>query len=100
MQQVSLDDAKKHLGDLIEAAVKGDEVIITREDRPVVKLVPVRAGKTKAMFGSAKGLIKISDDFDESQPIVTSLQTKKPRFRQVLDDFYYSLGRNRYFGGD
>ena len=37
MQQVTLDDAKKHLGDLIEAAVKGDEVVITKEDRPVVK---------------------------------------------------------------
>ncbi|MBN1444454.1 MAG: type II toxin-antitoxin system Phd/YefM family antitoxin [Planctomycetes bacterium] len=65
MQQVNLDDAKKHLGDLIEGAVKGDEVIITREDRPVVKLVPVQACKTKAMFGSAKGLIAISDDCDE-----------------------------------
>ncbi len=64
MQQVTLDDAKKHLGDLIDAAVKGDEVIITKEDRPVVKLVPVGGTNAQPRFGSAKGLITMSDDFD------------------------------------
>ncbi len=65
MQQVTLDDAKKHLGDLIEAAVKGDEVVITKEDRPVVKLVPLGGNDAKPQFGSAKGLITMADDFDE-----------------------------------
>ncbi len=65
MQQVTLDEAKKHLGELIEAAVKGDEVVITKEDRPVVKLVPVAGATAQPRFGSAKGLITMSDDFDE-----------------------------------
>ena len=65
MQQVTLDDAKKHVRDLIEAAVQGDEVVITKEDRPVVKLVPVHGIKAQPRFGSAKGLITISDDFVE-----------------------------------
>ena len=65
MQQVTLDDAKEHLGDLIEAAVKGDEVVITKEDRPVVKLVPVAGTMGQPKFGSAEGLITMSDDFDE-----------------------------------
>ena len=65
MQQVTLDDAKKHLGDLIEAAINGDEVVITKEDRPIVKLVPVGGTKGQPRFGSAKGLITMSDDFDE-----------------------------------
>ena len=65
MQQVTLDDAKRKLGDLIDAAVKGDEVVITREDRPVVKLVPIAGIKAQPRFGSAKGLIAMSDDFDE-----------------------------------
>jgi prevent-host-death family protein len=64
MKQVTLDDAKKHLGDLIEAAVKGDEVFITKEDRPIVKLVPVGGNNKQPRFGSAKGLITMSDDFD------------------------------------
>lgn len=65
MQQVSLDDAKKKLSDLIDAAVNGDEVVITKEDRPVVKLVPVAGRKAQPRFGSARGLITMSDDFDE-----------------------------------
>ena len=64
MQHVTLDEAKKRLGDLIEAAVKGDEVVITKGDRPVVKLVPVGGTKAQPRFGSAKGLITMSDDFD------------------------------------
>jgi prevent-host-death family protein len=47
MHRVALDDAKKYLGDLIEAADKGDEVVITREDRLVVKLVPVHGIKAQ-----------------------------------------------------
>ena len=65
MQQVTLDDAKKHLGDLIDAAVKGDEVVITKGDRPVVKLVPVAGTKPLPRFGSARGLITMTEDFDE-----------------------------------
>ena len=68
MQQVTLDHAKERLGDLIEAAVKGDEVVITKGDRPVVKLVPVAGTKAQPKFGSAKGLITMSDDFDEPVP--------------------------------
>ena len=65
MLQVTLDDAKKNLDDLVAAAVKGDEVVITKEDRPVVKLVPVAGTNAQPKFGSAKGLITMSDDFDE-----------------------------------
>lgn len=64
MQQVNLDEAKTHLTDLIEAAIKGEEVVITKRGQPVVKLVPVSQTKSHPQFGSAKGLISMSDDFD------------------------------------
>ncbi len=65
MHQVDLEEAKKHLSDLIEAAVKGEEVIIAKDDQHIVKLVPISATKPHPQFGSAKGLITMSDDFDE-----------------------------------
>ena len=34
-------DAKTHLSELIARAERGEEVIITRHNRPVAKLVPV-----------------------------------------------------------
>lgn len=62
MQQITLTEASQHLSDLIEAALRGEEIVITKDEQPVVKLVPFKRGRRA---GSAKGLIEISDDFDE-----------------------------------
>ena len=64
MFQVGLDEAKVKLVDLIEAAIKGEEVFIVKERGAVVQLVPVAKRKRQPQFGSAKGLIEIADDFD------------------------------------
>ncbi|MBD1804383.1 MAG: type II toxin-antitoxin system prevent-host-death family antitoxin [Symplocastrum torsivum CPER-KK1] len=67
MTQITLTEASQHLSDLIEAALKGEEIIITKDNKPVVKLVAVSSVKKRwpAKAGSAKGLVTISDDFDE-----------------------------------
>lgn len=65
MQQVDLDEAKTHLLDLIEAAGKGEEIVITKDNHPIAKLVPISRTKPRPQFGSAAGLITMSDDFDE-----------------------------------
>ena len=65
MHQVNIEEAKTHLTDLIDAAVNGEEILITKDDQHVVKLVPVTKAKPRPQFDSAKGLITMSDDFDE-----------------------------------
>jgi antitoxin (DNA-binding transcriptional repressor) of toxin-antitoxin stability system len=65
MHQVNVEDAKSNLPDLIDAAVNGEEIIIAKDDKHIVKLVPVSRAKPRPQFGSAKGLISMSDDFDE-----------------------------------
>ena len=64
MQTISLDEAKNRLPDLIEAAVAGEDIFITR-DGLSVQLVPQTPIKRKRQFGSARGLIKMAPDFDE-----------------------------------
>jgi prevent-host-death family protein len=64
MQQIKLEEAKVRLPDLIEAAMKGEEIFILRNDQPVVQLVPVESRERHARFGSAAGLITMADDFD------------------------------------
>ncbi|MCC5607940.1 type II toxin-antitoxin system Phd/YefM family antitoxin [Nostoc sp. CHAB 5834] len=64
MQQITLAEASQNLSDLIEAALSGEEVIIIKDNQPVVKLTPVSPVKHRRQPGSAKGLITISDDFD------------------------------------
>ena len=52
---VRIDQAKIQLPELIEAAVRGEEVVIAKEDQHIVKLVPIFAQKNRPQFGSAKG---------------------------------------------
>ena len=65
MQQINLAEASKNLPELIEAAINGEEIVITKDNHSIVKLTPVSPVKRRPLFGSAKGLITISDDFDE-----------------------------------
>jgi prevent-host-death family protein len=65
MTQITLTEASQQLSDLIKVALRGEEIVITRENQPVVKLVPVSPLKHRPLFGSAKDLITISNDFDE-----------------------------------
>ena len=50
---------------LIESVVEGEEVVFTRDNLPVAKLVAVRQEKPRPQFGSAKGLFEMAEDFDE-----------------------------------
>ena len=63
MQTVPLDKAKAQLVDLIEAAISGETVVITKDDQQV-QLVPIAAPLHRPQFGSARGLITMADDFD------------------------------------
>jgi prevent-host-death family protein len=64
MHQVDIEEAKTHLPDLVEAAMSGIEVVLTQDNRPVVKLVPLPPSTPYPRFGSAAGLITMSEDFD------------------------------------
>jgi prevent-host-death family protein len=61
---IDLQDAQAHLLQLVEQAKHGHEVILTEGGEPVAKIIPVSA-PAKRQFGSAKGLITMSEDFDE-----------------------------------
>ena len=42
MESIGLFEAKTHLSELVARAERGEEVVITRHNKPVAKLVPVR----------------------------------------------------------
>lgn len=43
MESVGLFEAKTHLSELVARAEAGEEVIITRHNKPVAKIVPIEA---------------------------------------------------------
>ena len=68
MYQIDIIEAKEKLLELIEAAMRGEEIAITQDNQPVVKLVgipPANKKRWPSKAGSAKGMVWMSDDFDE-----------------------------------
>ena len=65
MHQVNIHEAKTHLSKLIQEVINGEEVIIAKDNKPLVKLALLPSAKPQRKPGSAKGLIKIRADFDE-----------------------------------
>ena len=65
MIQVNIHEAKTTLSLLLQKVLKGEKVIIAKNNKPVAKLVPIEEFKEKRELGFAKDQIKLSDDFDE-----------------------------------
>ncbi|MFQ5345781.1 MAG: type II toxin-antitoxin system Phd/YefM family antitoxin [Mariprofundus sp.] len=65
MHQVNIHEAKTHLSKLIQEAIAGENVIIAKGNKPVVKLVALSHQKPQRQLGAAKGKIVMADDFDE-----------------------------------
>jgi len=64
MKPVNIAEAKARLAELIDAALRGEEVIIARRNRPVVRLVVAETARPKPAFGKFRGRIRLASDFD------------------------------------
>jgi antitoxin (DNA-binding transcriptional repressor) of toxin-antitoxin stability system len=63
MTTVTIEEAQAKLPELIENLVAGEQVLITRDRRPVLGEEKQRRLPRKA--GNCKGMVKIVDDDDE-----------------------------------
>jgi len=65
MYQVNVNEAQQRFPELLKAVLGGETVFITPEnEEAMLQLVVVRNKKRQPQFGSAKGLITMTDDFD------------------------------------
>jgi prevent-host-death family protein len=64
MEITNIHEAKSQLSKLVERAMAGEEVIIARAGKPVVRLVPIRESDAPRKGGQWKGKVRIADDFD------------------------------------
>jgi len=125
MHKIDLADTNINLADLVEKAMGGQEIVITKDNQPVVKLVSIsppppekhgsrQAGSAKelmteenkkprsSLFGSAKNQITTSDDsLWESEELVVSsklekLEGKAEELDKVFDEFKKLLADLRY----
>ena len=60
--------AKTHLSRLLRQAQAGEEIVIARAGRPLVRLTPVHLPRRRRRLGTAKGRIRMADDFNAPLP--------------------------------
>lgn len=73
MKSANLHEAKTHLSRLVDAALTGEEVIIARAGKPLVRLVPLEPPREARKLGLDAGKIVIAEDFDDPMPELESL---------------------------
>ncbi len=64
MKVVNIHEAKTHLSRLIQEALDGEDVVIARDNEPIVRLVLVESARPQRTLGWAKGEVTIAPDFD------------------------------------
>lgn len=68
MKVVNIHAAKTHLSRLVDQAAAGEEIIVAKAGKPLVRLVPFTKPKPRRTPGFLKGRIKIAADFDAPLP--------------------------------
>lgn len=66
--QVNIYEAKTRFSQLVEAASKGETVLIAKAGTPLAKLAPLEPVAKKITLGLMKNDIVISGDFDAPLP--------------------------------
>jgi prevent-host-death family protein len=64
MQTVNMHEAKSHLSALVQAVLDGEDVVIAKAGRPVVRLVQFQEIQAPRQPGRLRGQIRMADDFD------------------------------------
>lgn len=65
MDAVDIHDAKARLSQLVDHAASGEDVVISRHGKPLVRITQLEApAKGRVRFGLLKGRVKLAENFD------------------------------------
>jgi prevent-host-death family protein len=65
MQAIPVEQVEGHLGEILDKLRPGEQIVLTRDNRPVARLVSEAAEKPHPVPGRGKGmLIVLSEDDD------------------------------------
>jgi prevent-host-death family protein len=68
MKPVNIYDAKTRLSQLVDMAAAGEDVVVSRNGKPLVRITALVPQKRRIKFGVLKGKVKIAPDFDAPLP--------------------------------
>lgn len=84
MHPVNMLQAKTHLSRLVEAIETGAEreILISRNGRPVARLVPLARPEPSRRLGVAAGKFTVPDDIDADNARIAALFGTRPKARK------------------
>ena len=68
MDPVNIYDAKTRLSQLVDKAASGEDVVVSRNGKPLVRITRLENAKRRIKFGLLKGKVTIATDFDAALP--------------------------------
>lgn len=64
METVNIYDAKTRLSQLVDKAASGEDVVVSRNGKPLVRITRLEEPKRRIKFGLLKGKLTVPEDFD------------------------------------
>jgi prevent-host-death family protein len=68
METVNIYDAKTRLSQLVDKAAAGEDVVVSRNGKPLVRITQLADTKSVIKFGVLKGKVKLAADFNAPLP--------------------------------
>ncbi len=66
--QVNIHEAKTHFSKLVERALNGEEIIVAKAGKPLLRLVPIEERPKRRPLGMDRGKVIIGPNFDVPLP--------------------------------
>ena len=68
METVNIYDAKTRLSQLVDKAASGEDVVVSRNGKPLARITRLEGAKRRIRFGLLKGKLTVPPDFDAPLP--------------------------------
>ena len=66
MHVIDFAQAEARFAELLGRVQAGEEILVTRADVPVARIVPAAPQTKRPRFGAGKDLLSVGNDFDEA----------------------------------
>jgi prevent-host-death family protein len=68
MESINIYKAKTRLSQLVDKAAGGEDVVVSRNGKPLVRITRLQEPRRTIKFGVLKGKVRIAADFDAPLP--------------------------------
>ena len=68
IEAIDIHDAKTRLSDLVDLAAAGEDVVVSCNGKPLVRITQLKGARRPIKFGVLNGKVRIAADFETPLP--------------------------------